>query len=263
MLTHCPVANPTPVPTSFTPTIDKSDDRIRRMFAAIAHKYDRMNHLLSFQVDRLWRRATVRRVFPVNERPILDCCTGTGDLALAYARATNGRIPIFGTDFCPEMLDLAKGKSATRGSTSGITWLEADTLDLPFPDGNFQIVTVAFGIRNVSDTNRGLQEMVRVCQPGGRIAILEFSMPTLPPIRAAYQWYFRNILPRVGQYLARNDKDAYDYLPASVSEFPQGESFAERMRLAGCSHVHYYPLTCGIATLYVGSKAKGLPVADR
>ena len=125
---------------------------------------------------------------------------------------------------------------------------------LPFEDNGFQIVCVAFGLRNVSDTDRGLREMVRVCEPGGKVAVLEFSMPRWQPFRGIYAWYFRRVLPAVGQWLARNRQDAYNYLPASVLEFPDGEALADRMRQAGLSSVQYYPLTLGIATLYVGQK---------
>ena len=125
---------------------------------------------------------------------------------------------------------------------------------MPFADNHFQIVSVAFGLRNVTDSDRGLREMLRVCRPGGRIAVLEFSMPRWQPFKFLYGVYFRHVLPRIGQALARNRHDAYNYLPDSVGEFPSGESLAQRMRAAGASQVHHYPLSLGVATLYVGTK---------
>jgi ubiquinone/menaquinone biosynthesis C-methylase UbiE len=147
-----------------------------------------------------------------------------------------------------------RGPVAEAGIPQGITLLEADTLHLPFPDGAFQIVAVAFGLRNLSDTDAGLREMVRVCRPAGRVAVLEFSTPTAWPLGAVYGWYFRHLLPRIGQALARNSQAAYNYLPQSVGPFPQGEALAERMRAAGLGEVWFRRFTFGVATLYVGRK---------
>jgi demethylmenaquinone methyltransferase/2-methoxy-6-polyprenyl-1,4-benzoquinol methylase len=234
--------------------VDKSEARVRRMFGEIAGRYDFLNHLLSLNVDRYWRWRTVRRVRPQGNAPILDLCTGTGDLALAYFRAGRGEQAILGADFCHEMLAIARKKAARAGAGDRVTFLEADAQKLPLPDEVFQIVCVAFGLRNVTDTDRGLKEMVRVCRPGGQVAVLEFSRPRWQPFRGIYGWYFRRVLPRIGQWLARNKHEAYRYLPASVAEFPDGEALAERMRAAGLREVTYQPLTLGIATLYVGRK---------
>jgi demethylmenaquinone methyltransferase/2-methoxy-6-polyprenyl-1,4-benzoquinol methylase len=235
--------------------LDKSSDHVREMFGEIAGRYDLLNHVLSLGVDRAWRRKTVRRVPPQPDGgPILDVCTGTGDLALAYWKASGRQAQIVGTDFCQPMLALAEQKARRAGAEKQISWLEADTQDLPFPDGRFQIVCVAFGLRNVSDTDRGLREMARVCRPGGSVAVLEFSTPTLWPLGPLYGWYFHRVLPRIGQALARNHQSAYNYLPASVSQFPQGEDLAARMRAAGLARVEYHRFTLGIATLYVGQK---------
>jgi len=247
--------------------LDKSSARVQRMFGQIARRYDFLNRLLSLGIDRSWRRRTVRLVPPQGDAPILDVCTGTADLALAYWRAarqarkrrekkgtgtSSEPVPIFGTDFCPPMLEIARQKCRRAGAAEAITLLEADTLHLPFPEGTFQIVCVAFGLRNLTDPDVGLREMVRVCRPGGRVAVLEFSMPTGWPLRTLYGWYFRHVLPRVGQALARNDQRAYNYLPASVGGFPQAEALAERMRAAGLQNVEQHRFTLGIATLYVG-----------
>jgi demethylmenaquinone methyltransferase/2-methoxy-6-polyprenyl-1,4-benzoquinol methylase len=233
--------------------VDKQEARVRRMFGEIAGRYDFLNHLLSLGVDVYWRWRTVRKVPPAGETPVLDLCTGTGDLALAYHRAARGRTPVVGADFCRPMLAIGHSKAAQAGAEQ-LTFIEADAQKLPFPANSFQIVSVAFGLRNVSDTDGGLREMLRVCRPGGRVAVLEFSMPRRQPLRFLYGWYFRRILPRIGQAVARNAHEAYHYLPASVGEFPSGEALAERMRAAGARDVCYYPLTFGVATLYVGTK---------
>lgn len=234
--------------------VDKSNPRVQRMFAEIAGKYDRMNHLLSLNVDRWWRRRTVRMVPPRGPAPILDVCTGTGDLALAFYRAGGGAAPVIGVDFCREMLDVAERKKAGLPGEADITFLEADAQSLPFGDDRFQIVSVAFGLRNIADTDQGLREMARVCQPGGRVAILEFTMPRRQPLKGLYGWYFRHVLPKVGQIFASNDQSAYNYLPESVGEFPQYEQLVQRMTDAGLREARFYPLTFGVATLYVGTK---------
>ena len=245
-------------------SVDKSEHRVRQMFAEISGRYDLMNHLLSGGVDYYWRWRTIRSVAPLNDAAILDVCTGTGDLALAYWKSGRGRIPVVATDFTPEMLRLAEGKrdrkigQRIQSGAAELTYLEADTQHLPFENDRFQIVSVAFGLRNVTNTKLGLGEMVRVCQPGGRIAVLEFSMPGNPLFRWIYRQYFRLVLPRIGQLLSRNNQSAYDYLPASVSEFPYGQALADQMTSCGLENVTWTPLTFGIATLYVGHKPAGL-----
>jgi demethylmenaquinone methyltransferase/2-methoxy-6-polyprenyl-1,4-benzoquinol methylase len=241
------------VPVDKSP-VDKSPERVRRMFGQIARRYDFLNHLLSLGIDHYWRWRTVRWVRPEGTLPILDVCTGTGDLALAFDRAAGRKLDVVATDFCHEMLDIGRQKAAKAGAGERITFLEADTENLPLPSDAFQIVSVAFGLRNVSDTDRGLAEMARVAAPGGRVAVLEFSTPTWQPFKAIYGWYFRNVLPRIGQLLARNSTAAYEYLPESVGQFPQGDALAQRMRGAGLENVRCYPLTLGVATLYVGVK---------
>ncbi len=234
--------------------VDKSPERVRQMFGQIARRYDFRNHLLSLGIDHYWRWRTVRCVRPTGTLPILDVCTGTGDLALAFDRAAGHKLNVVATDFCHEMLEIGRQKAATAGAGERINFLEADTQNLPLPSNAFQIVSVAFGLRNVSDTDRGLAEMTRVAAPGGRVAVLEFSTPTWQPFKSIYGWYFRHVLPRIGQLLARNSTAAYEYLPESVGQFPQGEALAARMRGVGLENVRCYPLTLGVATLYVGVK---------
>jgi demethylmenaquinone methyltransferase/2-methoxy-6-polyprenyl-1,4-benzoquinol methylase len=237
--------------------VDKSEERVRQLFGRIAGRYDFLNHLLSLGIDHYWRHRTVRLVPPAGPLPILDVCTGTGDLAFAYDRAASVKTSIVAADFCHEMLAIGRKKAIMACVGDRITFVEADAQSLPLPSDAFQIVCVAFGLRNVADTDRGLSEMVRVAAPGGRVAVLEFSTPSRQPFKLVYGWYFRHALPKIGKLLARDSADAYAYLPASVGEFPQGEALLERMRVAGLGELRRYPLTFGIATLYVGTKAVG------
>jgi demethylmenaquinone methyltransferase / 2-methoxy-6-polyprenyl-1,4-benzoquinol methylase len=242
-------------------TLDRSSARIREMFGQIARRYDFLNHLLSLGIDRRWRRRTVRLVPPAvaarsadADAPILDVCTGTADLALAYWRAGGGKVRVVGADFCHPMLAIGRQKCLRAGAGDRVTLVEADTLRLPFPDDTFQIVAVAFGLRNLSDTDGGLREMARVCRPGGRMAVLEFSTPRARLLGAIYGWYFHRVLPRIGQMLAKNRQGAYNYLPASVGSFPPAEVLAERMGAAGLEQVEYHQFTFGVCTLHVGRK---------
>ena len=236
--------------------VDKSERRIREMFGEISPRYDFLNHFLSGGTDYYWRWRTVRSVGPVGDLPILDVCTGTGDLAFAYWRRGKGRVRVVGADFTHEMLTLARRKTGSLANgAAAIDFVEADAQRLPFADDQFQIVSVAFGLRNVTNTLEGLGEMARVCAPGGRVVVLEFSLPRNRVIGAAYRWYFRNILPRIGQLISGNRQAAYRYLPDSVSEFPCGERLAAMMNSCGLERVTWTPLTFGIATLYVGTKS--------
>ena len=251
-----PATAPPPAETSPAEAapVDKSGDRVRDMFAQISGRYDLMNHTLSGGVDVWWRRVTVKTVAPATGgplagRPILDACCGTGDLAIAYAKATDA--PVVGTDFTHEMLTLAGDK---QPSGRRVTYAEADTQRLPFASDTFQIVSVAFGLRNVSDTDAGLRELTRVTAPGGRVAVLEFSRPRGAVMGRVYPLYFKHVLPRVGQFFVRNNRDAYEYLPESVGQFPDGEALCDRMRAAGLREVTHRPMTFGVCTLYVGRK---------
>jgi demethylmenaquinone methyltransferase/2-methoxy-6-polyprenyl-1,4-benzoquinol methylase len=234
--------------------IDKSDQRVRRMFASIARRYDLLNHLLSLNVDRYWRSFTTRVAPADPDWPVLDCCTGTADLALAYNRACRGRCQIVGTDFCREMLDLGHAKVRKAGAAGSINLLSGDTQRLPLPSDTFGVVSVAFGLRNIRDTARGLDEMIRVARPGGTLAILEFSRPRGRFLGRLYLAFFRRFLPRIGQALAPNDDGAYEYLPQSVLEFPDGQAMLDLLGARGLTELKHYPLTRGIATLYVGTK---------
>jgi demethylmenaquinone methyltransferase / 2-methoxy-6-polyprenyl-1,4-benzoquinol methylase len=233
--------------------VDKSDRRIREMFGEISGRYDFLNHFLSAGTDYYWRWRCVRAAHVSGELPILDVCTGTGDLAVAFWRHAGGRVRVVGADFTHQMLALANRKVESLRD-GAIDFVEADAQRLPFADDRFQIVSVAFGLRNVADTEQGLREMARVCAPGGRVIVLEFSLPRNRLIGGLYGWYFRNILPRLGQLISRNRQSAYSYLPDSVSEFPSGERLAAIMNSCGLERVTWQPLTFGLATVYVGAK---------
>ena len=234
--------------------VDKSNPRVRDMFRQIAPRYDLMNHVLSMNVDRYWRWRAVRRLKMEAGKPILDTCTGTGDLALAIAKKAPENVEVMGSDFCHAMLEIARDKRGENEPTADIGFLEADSQELPFGDNQFQCVTVAFGLRNVADTDRGLAEMTRVCSPGGQVMVLEFSSPRLFGLRQIYGYYFRNVLPRIGQLFAKNDRSAYKYLPESVGQFPDGQELCDRMTAAGLTNVRYTPMTFGVATIYEGFK---------
>jgi demethylmenaquinone methyltransferase / 2-methoxy-6-polyprenyl-1,4-benzoquinol methylase len=234
--------------------LDKSSRRVRRMFASIATRYDFLNHLLSLNIDRSWRTFTTRVAAPEPGALILDCCTGTADLALAYDRAALGNSPIIATDFCREMLVLGRNKVKKARAGSRITLIESDAQRLPLPSDTFGIVSVAFGLRNVGDTARGVDELIRVTRPGGKLAILEFSRPRGALLGRLYLAFFRHLLPRIGQAIAPNADNAYNYLPRSVLSFPDGQAMLDLLGQHGLTELKHYPLTRGIATLYVGTK---------
>jgi demethylmenaquinone methyltransferase/2-methoxy-6-polyprenyl-1,4-benzoquinol methylase len=218
---------------------------VRGMFARVARRYDVANHLLSFNIDRLWRARTVRRVRPILERPgarVLDICCGTGDLTLALAREC--RRPVLGSDFCHPMLVAARRKGA-----AGL--FEADALRLPLRDASLDLVTVAFGFRNLANYRVGLAEMRRVLRPAGMAAILEFSEPPNAGFAALYHFYSRRILPLIGGALS-GSREAYTYLPESVRKFPSAEELAKEMRRAGFREVRYERFSGGIVALHLG-----------
>ena len=224
------------------------------MFGQIASNYDRMNHLLSMIIDRYWRWRTVRKVAPSGDAPILDICSGTGDLAFAYCRKADEGTQVVAADFTREMLQIGEQKKDRSAIYQNVRFVEAAAQHLPFEQDTFQIVSVSFGLRNIADTDRGLSEMARVCQPEGKVAVLEFSKPGWQPFKAFYGFYMNHILPKIGQFFAKNEEDAYNYLPESVSEFPDGQRLVDKMHENGLVDGRYYTLTGGIATLYVAEK---------
>lgn len=252
-----------PVTSSPVPPSGAGDKAaaVRRMFSDIAPRYDLLNHLLSLNVDRLWRRAAARAVVAdVRPRRVLDACAGTLDLSLAIAPLLNGDSRIVAADFAVPMLDLGRPKIGA----APIHEVAADGLRLPFANGTFDAATVAFGVRNLADPAAGLRELARVLEPGGRLVVLEFSTPSFAPLRAAYRFYFHRVLPWIGARLSRHD-EAYSYLPASVEEFPPPTEFAALMRTSGFRRVRWRRLTGGIATLHVGeteARRGGTPATE-
>jgi len=224
---------------------------VRDMFGRVAHRYDLANHLLSFNIDRHWRAHTVKRVRRILERPearVLDLCCGTGDLVLALERARRGSV--LGADFCHPMLRAARQKMEARHAHAAL--VEADALRLPLADGSIDLVTVAFGFRNLANYAAGLAEMRRVLARGGMAAILEFSQPPNRTFGALYNFYSRRVLPLIGGALS-GSRDAYRYLPESVRKFPAPEELAGEMRRASFTEVSYEYLTGGIVALYCGT----------
>jgi demethylmenaquinone methyltransferase/2-methoxy-6-polyprenyl-1,4-benzoquinol methylase len=223
---------------------------VRGMFGRVAPRYDLANHLLSCNIDRIWRARTVRRVKSVLERPdarVLDICCGTGDLLLALAAAHRGLV--FGSDFCHPMLSGAREKLDRKRAAAAL--FEADALQLPVGDGVLDLITVAFGFRNLANYQAGLKEMRRVLRPGGVAAILEFSQPPNAVFRGMYNFYSRRILPVIGGAVS-GSRDAYEYLPESVRKFPSADELASDMRSVGFRDVRYEYMTGGIVALHTG-----------
>jgi len=232
--------------------LSEKGEKIQQMFGTIAPRYDLLNRMLSFGIDRRWRRKAVRLLKYREGARILDVATGTGDVALEIARTTPPSVKITGADFCREMVDLGQIKVARSPYAGRIDFKVAPCEDLPFPNETFDSITIAFGIRNVVDRKLGLAEMWRVLRPGGRMIILEFSTPRSQLFRQIYYFYFRRLLPVIGGLFSIFD--AYKYLPDSVLEFPSHEEFAAMIAEAGFHSVHIRELTFGIASIYVGDK---------
>lgn len=225
---------------------------VREMFSGIARKYDFLNHFLSVNTDRRWRRLVADKLKDVLDREdalVLDVACGTGDLAVELQK--RGRARVVGTDFCRPMLSVAAEKN--EKNQLSIPYLEADGMNLSFADATFDAVTIAFGLRNFSNWSAGLAEFHRILKKGGRLAVLEFSAPVVPGFRQLFNFYFTRVLPRIGGAVS-GSRGAYEYLPDSVQRFPDQKNLAKMMEETGFTAVEYKNLTGGIAALHTATK---------
>lgn len=224
------------------------------MFDAIAGRYDLLNHLLSAGIDRRWRWLAIRALSLTGTERVLDLCTGTADLAIAARTASPPAARVVGVDFAAAMLRVGREKIRRRRLEDAVTLVCGDAAHVPVGGSSVDAVTVAFGIRNVENTRDACREMHRVLKPGGRVAILEFAIPTTPGVRTAYLWYFRHVLPRIGRLVSRHD--AYGYLPASVGTFASPAEFVTILKESGFADISSVPLTFGIVVLYTARKTR-------
>ncbi|HKO42571.1 MAG TPA: bifunctional demethylmenaquinone methyltransferase/2-methoxy-6-polyprenyl-1,4-benzoquinol methylase UbiE [Pyrinomonadaceae bacterium] len=238
------------MPDIATDTSIEHARRVREMFGGIASRYDLLNHTLSGNVDKRWRRVLTEKLSDVDaDQRVLDVACGTGDLSLELHQA--GHTNVVGIDFCRPMLAIAKSKAEARNVE--IPFIEGDALSLPFDDGSFALVTIAFGLRNLSSVEQGVTELLRVLAPGGRLAVLEFSKPVIPVLSSIFRFYFSRVLPFLGG-LVSGSRSAYEYLPDSVRRFPDQEQLAALMSDAGFAEVSFENLTGGIAALHFGTR---------
>ena len=225
---------------------------VKEMFSGIARRYDFLNHFLSLNIDKRWRSLVSANLQDVRNREdalILDVACGTGDLS--FELQASAKAKVIGTDFCHPMLSEAKKKDESTGSN--IPFVEGDAMNLAFADGSFDAVTIAFGLRNLSNFQNGLAELRRVLKLGGRLVVLEFSSPVIPGFRQVFNFYFNRVLPRVGGMVS-GSRGAYEYLPDSVSKFPDQEKLVEMMKAVGFENVAYQNLTGGIAAIHHGTR---------
>jgi demethylmenaquinone methyltransferase / 2-methoxy-6-polyprenyl-1,4-benzoquinol methylase len=233
--------------------VSKAPDRIASMFDAIAGRYDLLNHVLSAGIDRRWRTRAIRSLALTGAERVLDLCTGTGDLAVAAARARPSAAHIVGIDFAGAMLRVGREKLRRAGLERRIMLVRGDATRIPLDDAVVDAVTIGFGIRNVEDMGAACREMRRVLKPRGRLAILEFAVPTTPGISTLYLWYLRRVLPRIGRAVSRHNA-AYGYLPASIGAFAPPDEFVKILRHGGFSEISAVPLTFGSVILYTARR---------
>lgn len=235
--------------TPYSPEGSKRE-QVERMFDNISPKYDLLNRLFSLGIDQGWRRKVVRLLGQEPVERLLDVATGTADLAILGATRAK---QVTGVDISEGMLAHGRTKVERKGLTQRVVLQRADSAALPFADGTFDAVTVAFGVRNFEHLEQGLREMARVLRPNGRIFVLEFSKPTKAPMKQLFRFYFHRVMPTIGRTVSK-DSAAYTYLPKSVDAFPEGQAFLDIMARAGLREVKAEPLTGGIATLYTGRR---------
>ncbi len=235
-------------------TTAKNPKLVKSMFASVAHKYDRANSVLSMGIHHLWRSQLVKLAQIQQGQKVLDCATGTGDLALAFKKQVGPAGEVTGTDFCEEMLSYAPQKAQRKNLK--IHFELADVMDLPYEDSSFDCASISFGIRNVADPKKALSEMARVVKAGGRVLVLEFGQVRFPIVGALYHFYSERILPKIGGWVT-GDEQAYQYLQKSSAQFPCRESFVALMKESAAFHtVKYKSLSFGIAYIYVGEVQK-------
>ena len=228
-------------------------EKIQEMFDSVAPSYDRLNHIMSLGVDRIWRKKALKEIVDGSQQRILDVACGTGDSTIAIAKAAGSGTRVTGIDISEGMMSQVMRKASHEGVHDRIKLIKADAEALPFPDGQFHRVTCAFGIRNFEHKDIALQEFLRVLVPGGKAVILELSVPDNRRLRRLYDLYFMHILPFVGGLISGN-KQAYKYLPASVHAFPAPPVFCDMMRTAGFSNVRFRTFTLGLCRLYIGER---------
>jgi demethylmenaquinone methyltransferase/2-methoxy-6-polyprenyl-1,4-benzoquinol methylase len=236
--------------------VSKSPQRIAGMFDAIAGRYDFLNHLLSAGIDRRWRRRAIRSLRLTGRERVLDLCTGTGDLAIAAVRARPSAARVVGIDFSGAMLRVGERKLRTERLDARIAMVQGDATRVPLGSASVDAVTIGFGIRNVEQMDVACAELYRVLKPGGRLAILEFAVPTMPLFGAFYGWYVNRVLPRIGRALSHNDS-AYAYLPASITAFASPDEFVKILRQAGFGAISPIRLMLGSVILYTAQKGAG------
>lgn len=225
--------------------------QVERMFDNIAHSYDRLNHWLSFGIDKHWRNAAIRSLKPFAPRRVLDVATGTGDFALLSARKLQPE-HLLGVDISEGMLAVGRQKVKDAGMESVIEFRKDDCMALNLPDASYDAVTVAYGVRNFEDLERGLREMLRVLRPGGRLVIIELTSPVHFPMKQLFWIYSHLLMPLLGRIISR-DRKAYAYLPATMEAFPQGEVMREVLQRAGYVDVKFRRFTFGLSTLYTAA----------
>jgi len=229
----------------------KEKETVQKMFNDISSRYDFLNHFLSLGIDILWRKKFVRILSGYKPSRILDVATGTGDLAFCICSLRPDHVT--GIDIAAGMLSIAREKAIRKGLKDTVEFLEADAENIPFPEGSFDAVTVAFGVRNFADLEKGLLEMKRILRPGGVMMILEFSHPSRAPWKQFYDFYSRKIIPFAGKLISGH-REAYTYLPSSVAAFPSGADLIAILDATGLKNASFHTLTFGIATIYVAEK---------
>jgi demethylmenaquinone methyltransferase/2-methoxy-6-polyprenyl-1,4-benzoquinol methylase len=225
-------------------------EQVAEMFDNISKRYDFLNHLLSLGIDKGWRRKVVKQVMSKNPQNVLDVATGTADLAIALGKAMKADVK--GLDISAGMLEVGREKVAKR-KLKNVELVLGDGENLPFVDNTFDAVTVAFGVRNFENLEKGLKDIYRVIKPGGQLVVLEFSQPEKAPFKQFYNFYFKNILPTIGKLVSK-DSRAYTYLPESVQAFPYGDAFLNKLDECGYKNNSSKPVTFGIASIYIGKK---------